>query len=190
MGTDFPFTLVDTGLYENINLNIQDGESYTLTIIDGDDTYTANQNFISTVPYTRVEQTEVSGIDDLTEIAGFFNDPISEENYYLFEYIDINNIELDIIDDEFSNGNEALTAFFIEDLIVGTEITLSIRGIDRRGFTFYDTLIQQTDDDSSGPFDTQPATVRGNIINITNPENFPFGYFRVSQKFEIKYTAI
>ncbi|WOI21502.1 DUF4249 domain-containing protein [Nonlabens ulvanivorans] len=189
-GTDHTFILTNPGLYKNVTLNIQDGESYVLTVIDGDDIYTATQEFISTVPYSRVEQSEITGFGDFTEITGYFNDPPGEENYYLFEYIDAYNTEVDISDDEFSDGNEALTAFFMEDLPTGTIITLTIKGIDRRGFTFYDTLIQQTADGGGGPFDTQPATVRGNIINTVNPENFPYGYFRVSEKFEIEYTVV
>nr|WP_042294085.1 DUF4249 family protein [Nonlabens ulvanivorans] len=189
-GTNHVFTLTDSGLYKNVTLNILDGETYTLTIIDGTETYTATQEFISTVPYTRVEQSEITGFGDFTEISGYFNDPAGIDNYYLFEYIDAYNTEVDISDDEFSDGNEALTAFFMEDLPVGTMVTLTIKGIDRRGFTFYDTLIQQTADGGGGPFDTQPATVRGNIINTTNPENFPYGYFRVSEKFEIEYTVV
>ncbi|EAS19286.1 hypothetical protein BBFL7_00750 [Flavobacteria bacterium BBFL7] len=189
-GINHNFTLTDPGLYKNVTLNIQDGETYILTIIDGNDVYTASQEFVSTVPYTRVEQSEITGFGDFTEISGYFNDPAGEQNYYLFEYLDEYNTEIDISDDEFSDGNEALTAFFMEDLPVGTAITLTIKGIDRRGFTFYDTLIQQTADGGGGPFDTQPATVRGNIINTVNAENFPYGYFRVSEKFEIEYTVV
>ena len=42
-------------------------------------------------------------------------------------------------------------------------------------------LLQQTDEDSGDPFETQTTTVRGNCINQTNPDNFPLGYFRVSE---------
>lgn len=193
-GVIHSFTITNSGfgLYVNNTINIQDGESYTLTIVDGNDTYSANQDFISTVPYNRVEQSSIAGFgDDIIEIKGFFNDTEGVENFYLFEYID-NFItqEIDILGDDFADGNESFTTFFIseEDLPVGTIITLTIRGIDRRCFTFYDTLLQQSG--GGGPFDTQPATVRGNVINTTNPEKFPFGYFRVSEKFEIEYTVV
>jgi hypothetical protein len=49
-------------------------------------------------------------------------------------------------------------------------------------------LLQQGSDDGGGPFETQPATVRGNCINITNPNNYPFGYFRLSEVDEVIYT--
>jgi hypothetical protein len=34
---------------------------------------------------------------------------------------------------------------------------------------------------SNGPFSTPPATVRGNIINQTNSNNFALGYFNLSE---------
>jgi len=43
-----------------------------------------------------------------------------------------------------------------------------------------------------GPFQSPPATVKGNIINTTNKENYPLGYFSLSEtdlkKFTIKQT--
>ena len=50
-------------------------------------------------------------------------------------------------------------------------------------------LLQQNAADGGGPFETQPATVRGNCINDTNPENFPLGYFRLSEVAELIYTV-
>ena len=41
-----------------------------------------------------------------------------------------------------------------------------------------------------GPFQSPPATVKGNIVNVTNKENYPLGYFSLSetdtQKYKIK----
>ena len=48
-------------------------------------------------------------------------------------------------------------------------------------------LLQQTSDGGGGPFETQPATVRGNCINTTNKENYPLGYFRLSEVDEFTY---
>ncbi len=39
-----------------------------------------------------------------------------------------------------------------------------------------------------GPFQTPPATVRGNIKNETNFDNYPLGYFRISEADVINYT--
>ena len=48
-------------------------------------------------------------------------------------------------------------------------------------------LLQQIVDAGGGPFQTQPATVRGNCVNQTNHENFPLGYFRLSQAYSMEY---
>ena len=50
-------------------------------------------------------------------------------------------------------------------------------------------LLQQSSDQSDGPFETQPATVRGNFVNQTNEANFPLGYFRISEVSILTYTV-
>ena len=56
-------------------------------------------------------------------------------------------------------------------------------------YDFMFILLQQSNDEGGGPFETQPATVRGNCVNMTNPDNFPFGYFRLSEVDKIIYTV-
>ena len=107
----------------------------------------------------------------------------------MFEYLDGENDEVDIGDDEFTNGNRSQTTFFLEELEAGTPTTITIEGIDQRCYNFYETLLQQSDGGGGGPFATQPAVVRGNIVNIANTDRFPFGYFRISEVFEIEYTV-
>lgn len=40
-----------------------------------------------------------------------------------------------------------------------------------------------------GSIEIQPVTVRSNCTNEINLDNFPFGYFRVSQADIINYTV-
>ena len=63
-----------------------------------------------------------------------------------------------------------------------------LNGISERFYAFMFILLQQNPEDGGGPFETQPATVRGNCQNITNPDNFPLGYFRASEVAEFIYT--
>ncbi|WP_090756536.1 DUF4249 domain-containing protein [Nonlabens sp. Hel1_33_55] len=189
-GISFPFRFDEQrNLYVNNNLNLQEGANYTLEIVDGNNSYRANQRLISTVPLSNIEQTEVDGFGDFTQITAFFQDPEGLGNYYLFTYDDPNNFQLDVSDDEFIDGNLTPTSFFIEELEPGTDIRLSITGIDSQAFQFFETLIQQTDDSGGGPFDTQPAIVKGNVFNERNPDRFPFGYFRVAQVYELNYVS-
>ena len=50
-------------------------------------------------------------------------------------------------------------------------------------------LLQQTGGQGGGPFSTQPATVRGNIVNETDSSNYPLGYFRISEISQLSYTV-
>lgn len=177
------------GIYINTSLQIQDDLDYTLVIEDQGQTYTATQQLVNTVPLMDVEQKEIPGIGDFTQITAYYQDPPEPGDNYLFTYLTANNIELDIRDDEFSNGNRTPTSFFIEELQPNTTIQLEITGLDAQAFRFFETLIQQTQAGGGGPFDTQPAVVRGNIVNQQDRDHFPFGYFRVSQVYQITYVS-
>lgn len=48
-------------------------------------------------------------------------------------------------------------------------------------------LLTQTNSELGGPFEAQPATLRGNIINQTTSSNFPLGFFRASEIDEVEY---
>ncbi|BAO54085.1 DUF4249 domain-containing protein [Nonlabens marinus] len=189
-GVTYPFVYDPAnGLYRNANLQIQDDLDYTLTIVDQGQTYEATQQLVRTVPLIDIEQQEIEGFGEVTEITAFYEDPETPGDNYLFVYEDPNNFEVDLREDEFSNGNRSPQSFFIEELEPNTPITLKIAGIDAQAFRFFETLLQQTDAGGGGPFDTQPATVRGNIVNQENREQFPFGYFRVSQVYQINYLS-
>jgi hypothetical protein len=187
-GVTYTFVFdTNQGRYINTTLQIQDDLDYTLTIVDQGQTFRSTQRLVRTVPLMDVEQEDVQGFGEFTEIVAYYVDPEVEGNNYLFRYEDENIIEIDLRADEFSNGNRSPQSFFIEDLEPNTAITLEIAGIDAQGFRFFETLLQQTG--GGGPFDTQPATVRGNIVNQEDREQFPFGYFRVSQVYRINYLS-
>ncbi len=177
------------GLYSNNTLQIQDNTDYTLNIVDQGQTYESTQQLVRTVPLEDIEQEEIEGFGDFTQITAYFQDPATTGDFYLFRYQDQFNFEIDTSDDEFINGNRTPTSFFIEELEPNTAINIEIAGIDAQAFRFFETLLQQTQAGGGGPFDTQPATVRGNIINQGNREQFPFGYFRVSQVYQINYLS-
>ena len=165
-----------------------DFSNFTLNVVDGSNNYTSTESLEQTVAFNSIEQETITGIgDDFYQIKGFYTDPATTDDYYLFEYTDPDNVQVDIGDDEFTNGNEAQTIFFLEELEAGTVAELRIIGIDQACFSFYETLLTQIDG-GGGPFSTPPATVRGNIVNTVDPELFPFGYFRISEVFKTDYT--
>jgi hypothetical protein len=187
-GVNYPFQFdTNEGRYINTTLQIQDNMDYILTIVDQGQTFRSTQQLVRTVPLMDVEQADVQGFGEFTEIVAYYVDPEEQGNNYLFRYQDENNLEIDLRADEFNNGNRSPQSFFIEDLEPNTVIKIEIAGIDAQAFRFFETLLQQTG--GGGPFDTQPATVRGNIVNQGDREQFPFGYFRVSQVYQINYVS-
>jgi len=187
-GQSYPFTYTDEGLYVNTDLNPSFGISYTLQVIYQGETYTATTTLISAVPLEFVEQRNDGGIsgEDI-ELKAFFTDPAGVENYYFFEGLSTKGNVFDAYDDRFFDGNPIFGFYLIEDIEPGDTVLFNLHGVDEQFFNFMITLLQQSTDLSDGPFETQPATVRGNIINTTNSDNFPLGYFRISELFSLEY---
>lgn len=179
-----------TGIYVNNAFNPIIDETYQLTITYNNETYTAAETLKSVSPITRVEQEKTGGfLGEDYEIKAFTQDPLDEDNYYLIEFSnDIPTLpSLEVFKDEFVNGNEVFAYFSDEDLEVGNEIKIRTYGASKHFYEFMFILLQQTSEDGGGPFETQPATVRGNCINNTNKENYPLGYFRLSEVDEFIY---
>ncbi len=88
------------------------------------------------------------------------------------------------------NGNEIFGFYIEENLDPGESVIIRNHGVSERFYEYMFILLQQLEDAGGGPFETQPATVRGNCINQTNPNNFPLGYFRLSEVDEFVYTIV
>jgi len=60
-------------------------------------------------------------------------------------------------------------------------IDVTIRGVNKQFFNYLTLIIEQNGQNGGGPFQTAPSTLRGNIVNSTNPDNYPLGYFSISE---------
>lgn len=174
----------ETGIYRNNSFVPIINREYNLTIIYENETYIATEELIPVSPIEYVVQNNDGGFSgDEVEIEAYYTDPKDIENYYLFEFINTDHgvKKLEVYDDEFTDGNEIFAFYSDDNLEIGNELIIRSSGISERFYEFMNILLQQTDDDSGDPFETQPALVRGNCINITNPENYPLGYFSASE---------
>jgi len=181
----------NTGLYLNSNFTPVLNTDYYLTINYKNEIYSATETLLAVPEFDFVEQNLEGGITgEETEIKAYFTDPANEENYYFFEYIPSIpvNKTLDTFKDEFVNGNQIFGFYVEEDLTTNDSVIIRNYGVSERFYEFMFILLQQTCAGGGGPFETQPATVRGNCINTTNQNNYPLGYFRLSEVAEINYT--
>ena len=180
-----------TGIYKNANFRPTIDHLYTLKIIYNDEIYNAQETFKSVVAIDYVEQNNKAGFTGKdTELKAYYTDPADQQNFYFFEFDSNTPIlsSLSIYEDKYNNGNQIFGYYSEEDLEAGDQVTIRNYGISERFYNYMFILLQQNNDGGGGPFETQPASVRGNCVNQTNPANFPLGYFRLSEVAELIYT--
>lgn len=159
-------------------------QSYTLTVISEGATYNATEILKSVAPITEIIQNNEGGFTGKNkEIKSYYTDPADEPNYYLYKYIYSNQVKSNFyVDlDEFFDGNKFFSISQNDDLKSGDAIEISHYGISKSYYNYLSVLVSIAGNNGGGPFQSPPATVRGNIVNSTNPANFPLGYFSLSE---------
>ena len=173
-----------TGRYVCTNFKPIIEEQYILTVVSGGNTYTANETLKSVAPITRIEQNNEGGFTGKDiETKAFFNDPADADNFYLFKYVYSNKVTSTyyVSEDKFFQGNEFFSSSDDEDLKAGDEIEMTHYGISKQYYNYMSILVSIAGSNVGGPFQTPPATVKGNIINSTDKANYPLGYFSLSE---------
>ncbi len=187
-GSIFPFTYASDGFYSS-NFSPQKDRDYTLEILFKDEVYTATTNLVSSTPLEYVEQKDDGGFSgDQIELKVFFTDPAGIKNFYFITANSERGILRDVLSDEFFDGNLIFGLYLAEDLAAGDNVQFNLYGITEEYYNYLFILLQQTGG-GGGPFETQPGTVRGNIINQSNPENYPLGHFGISEVSTLNYTV-
>lgn len=179
-----------TGQYVCTNFEPVINETYVLTVISGGNTYNATEVLKSVAPITRIEQKNDGGFEKKDiEVKTFFNDPPDETNYYLYHYAYSNQVTTTYSADEdkFTNGNEMFSTSDNENLKPGDQVDVKQIGISKDYYNYMKILISVAGSNGGGPFQSPPATVRGNVINMTDKNNYPLGYFSLSEIDSRKY---
>jgi hypothetical protein len=190
-GEVFNFQHDSAGYYFNDQFQTSLMEKYYLNIEVDDEVYTAEETFMPVVPIDSISQRNDAGFSgEETELKAYYKDPAGESNYYLFTFF-VNFIDFpttEIYDDEFTDGNTIFALYQEEDLEAGDEVVIQNFGLSEQFYEYMNVLLSQVGS-IGGPFQTQPAVVRGNIVNETNPENFPYGYFSLTESDQFIYTV-
>ena len=166
-------------------------ETYTLTVINNGQTYTATETLKPVASITSVEQEmqEHFGTEAL-EIKAFFEDPADAENFYLYKYkfTDSPTPDYSVAEDQFFQGNTFFSVVYQEDTNPGDQVEIMHYGISETYYNYMRILLSVAGSMSGGPFQSPPATVRGNITNLTDFDNYALGYFRLSEADVTNYT--
>ncbi|MES2410883.1 MAG: DUF4249 domain-containing protein [Bacteroidota bacterium] len=172
------------GTYECYDFIPVVNENYALTIFYQGETYSASDQLLNTPQFTHVEQDDDAGIlGNETEVKFFFNDIVNETNHYFLRIDDPYKVipEYGVLEDRFFQNNEMFGLYYSEDLKPGDTLKCSLNGITLNYYNYMNVLLIQTGTNNMGPFSTPTSTVRGNVVNQTNFDNFALGYFRLSK---------
>ncbi|MBW4360004.1 DUF4249 domain-containing protein [Flavobacterium taihuense] len=183
--TNFVFSeIANAGEYQCTNFDPVIGETYVLTIIYKGETYTATETMQSVTPIDNIAQKSNGGFSGKDyEIEVSFKDPLAK-NYYMVKFFpDIYKApSYEVIGDQYTNGNEKAWNFSDSDLKQGTNIAITHYGISQDYYNYMNKIISIASSSGGGsPFQTPPATVRGNIVNQNNIDNYALGYFSLSE---------
>ncbi|WP_299095379.1 DUF4249 domain-containing protein [uncultured Winogradskyella sp.] len=199
-GEEFVFTDLNNGLYTINNFDPIINNSYTLEVVYNDEVYTASETLLPVPEITHVEQSLEGGIDDeLLDVSVFWNDPVDENNYYFVKFFEQGDlfVTLDVESDEFTNGNE-MDEFFEKDgeegdhpslheFESGDVVEISLYGVSEQYFNYLKLLLDQYYSNGDA-FSTSPVEIRGNCINLSDANNYAFGYFRLAEYDSVEFT--
>jgi len=162
-----------------------DNDEFILNIMHNNNNYTSSSRLIKTPKIESVVFGERKSLNkDEVELKVTFTDPPEEGNYYLWKFGPKKSGKFDYLPalDKYINGNKFTFSFFIDktEYLQNTNyITIEINGITEDYFNYLNILTSQAGAQNGRPFSTSSSVIKGNVINNTNAENFPLGYFRV-----------
>lgn len=181
----------EPGIYECFNFIPILQNEYEITINYNNETFKASEPLIGVPVIDFIEQDVIEAFGtELIEIKYYFQDNENEENFYLSRFDSPNYLvpEFSVDDDRFTQGNLMFGIIIDEELEAGQETTIALHGISEQYFNFMRILLTIAGNGGGGPFEAPPATVRGNIVNQDNFDNFALGYFRLSEQDVVNYT--
>jgi hypothetical protein len=193
-GTVFEFGEVNqTGVYQCTNFEATINTEYTLLVNYSGQTYTATESLQAVPVIDKIEQEEqpkIGGGGFTIDIKTFFTDPADSNDFYLVR-VNTNRTaipEYSVTDDAFFQGNQVFDFYRNEDLVPGDVVTIRLGRISQRYHNYMKIITSFSGNNGGGPFSSPPATVRGNIVNTTNPDLFVLGYFSLSEVVSQTYT--
>ena len=184
-GTVFNFIESNTpGSYICTNFIPVLNQQYTLTVAHNNQIYSATETLNPVPEIETIEQDNEAGFTGTDiEIKAFFTDNGTTNDYYLFQF-QPNQDKIpsyDVNYDRFFQGNTFFSLYSSDKLKPGDELSIKIYGISQRYYNYMNILLSVAGSNQGSPFQSPPATVRGNIVNQINSSDYPLGYFNLSE---------
>jgi len=197
-GAEFIFADQNNGEYTTTEFVPVLNQSYTLEVIHNGETYSARETLFAVPDITELYQDRLDGFDEEElEVHVVFVDPPEEGNNVFFKFQRQGDLlpTLEVGDDEFINGNEVDWWIELEDddttdkneaFQPGDIVDIEMYAISGAYRNYLEILIDQIG--GVGLFEATPVSVKGNCINVTNPDNYAHGFFRLTEVNKTNYT--
>ncbi len=174
-------------IFDN-SFTLEENVSYKLMVNYNNEIYESEAELNFSTPFNSICQVKnESQLNEGIAVEIAFNDIPNQENFYFLDLGDANFTTRD--DDFFVDGKEIKFTYLFDENVTLDHL-FKIHGSTKRFNTFADALLQLSSGDSNGPFATVPFQARGNIVNTSNSENFPFGYFRISETYSLRVQLV
>ena len=186
----------------NINLKYNSEKKYytnTIDYINYEEVYEFLVTYEEQNYYSSEKLIKISGIEsvvfgdrkslnkDEIELLITFTDPKEIGDFNLWRFGPKgkgNTYDYLVSRDLYTNGNQFTFSFFIDkteyfknDEFVNIEMT----GLTEEGFNYLNILTAQAGAQNGRPFSSASSIIKGNIINNSNSEMFPLGFYRVTE---------
>jgi hypothetical protein len=186
----------------NINLKYNSEKKYytnTIDYINYEEVYEFFVTYEEQNYYSSEKLIKISGIEsvvfgdrkslnkDEIELLITFTDPKEIGDFNLWRFGPkgkVNTYDYLVSRDLYTNGNQFTFSFFIDkteyfknDEFVNIEMT----GLTEEGFNYLNILTAQAGAQNGRPFSSASSIIKGNIINNSNSEMFPLGFYRVTE---------
>jgi hypothetical protein len=197
--TDVNFTETEDGIYQTSNFEPIFNDTYQLTVIYNNEIYQATSKLLQAPEVLSVYQSTEEGFSLIDPEANIiFQDFENQTDYYraTFNYYKptdstLNNFDLKdtfdfIFSDQFQENNPISFFYENEDIQPNDLVEITLYAISKRYFNYLEKLQEQADA-GFGPFSLPPINVKGNIINMSNNENYPYGYFSLNEVDKTSY---
>lgn len=187
----------EAGIYKGKNIPlIQPYEELTLHIEYNGEIYKAKEKYIPNNPsslYISQSKRALFG-EEYYEVVLNFKDSIDDSidenslNYYLVERKrNDTKSQIHIQNNELSKGNTLQSIYLDEDSAVNDTISFNHYRISKNYFHYLRMIIESMNN-GGGPFQVPVGKIKGNVLNITNPDKPALGYFRVTKKYFLIHT--
>ena len=157
----------NTGIYICTNFVPVINGDYILNISSNGQNYTASQTLKSVASILNVTQEVQAGVvrNNILKFKANYVDPANVDNYYLYKYVFPRDIKPRYNPDEdtFFQGNPFFSLAFKDELIPGDVVQITHFGITKEYYNYMNILLSVAGSQGGGPFQSPPATVKGNI---------------------------